>query len=68
MVAAIAGRLRRMGLPTDAIVGIQLPNIGRKYSDDPRRAARRHDRRAAAAAVAARRRRRGARTRSAARR
>jgi len=27
MVAAIAGRLRRMGLPTDAIVGIQLPNI-----------------------------------------
>ncbi len=28
MVSAIAGRLRRMGLPTDAIVGIQLPNIG----------------------------------------
>ena len=27
MVAAIAGRLRRMGLPTDAIIGIQLPNI-----------------------------------------
>jgi hypothetical protein len=27
MVAAIAGRLRRMGLPTDAIVGVQLPNI-----------------------------------------
>jgi hypothetical protein len=27
MVAAIAGRLRRMGLTTDAIVGIQLPNI-----------------------------------------
>ena len=27
MVSAIAGRLRRMGLPTDAIVGIQLPNI-----------------------------------------
>jgi hypothetical protein len=27
MVTAIAGRLRRMGLPTDAIVGIQLPNI-----------------------------------------
>ena len=26
MVWAIAGRLRRMGLPTDAIVGIQLPN------------------------------------------
>ncbi len=26
MVSAIAGRLRRMGLPTDAIVGIQLPN------------------------------------------
>ena len=27
MVTAIAGRLRGMGLPTDAIVGIQLPNI-----------------------------------------
>ncbi len=27
MVAAIAGRLRQMGLPTDTIVGIQLPNI-----------------------------------------
>jgi acyl-CoA synthetase (AMP-forming)/AMP-acid ligase II len=27
MVNAIAGRLRGMGLPTDAIVGIQLPNI-----------------------------------------
>ncbi len=27
IVSAIAGRLRRMGLPTDAIVGIQLPNI-----------------------------------------
>jgi AMP-binding enzyme len=26
-VAAIAGRLRRMGLPTDAIIGIQLPNM-----------------------------------------
>jgi hypothetical protein len=25
-VSAIAGRLRQMGLPTDAIVGIQLPN------------------------------------------
>ena len=27
MVTAIAGRLRQMGLPTDAIIGIQLPNI-----------------------------------------
>jgi hypothetical protein len=27
MVSAIAGRLCRMGLPTDTIVGIQLPNI-----------------------------------------
>jgi AMP-binding enzyme len=27
MVTAIAGRLRGMGLPTDAIVGIQLPSI-----------------------------------------
>jgi len=27
MISAIAGRLRRMGLPTDAIVGIQMPNI-----------------------------------------
>jgi acyl-CoA synthetase (AMP-forming)/AMP-acid ligase II len=27
IVWAIAGRLRRMGLPTDTIVGIQLPNI-----------------------------------------
>ena len=27
MVTAIAGRLRAMGLPTDAIVGIQLPNV-----------------------------------------
>jgi AMP-binding enzyme len=26
MISAIAGRLRRMGLPTDAIVGMQLPN------------------------------------------
>ena len=26
MVSAIAGRLRRMGLPIDAIVGIQMPN------------------------------------------
>jgi hypothetical protein len=26
MVSAIAGRLRLMGLPTDALVGIQLPN------------------------------------------
>lgn len=27
IVTAIAGRLRRMGLPTDAIVGIQMPNV-----------------------------------------
>jgi hypothetical protein len=27
VISAIAGRLRRMGLQTDAIVGIQLPNI-----------------------------------------
>jgi len=27
MVTAIAGRLRQMGLPTDAVIGIQLPNI-----------------------------------------
>ena len=27
MVSAIAGRLRRMGLATDSVVGIQLPNI-----------------------------------------
>jgi hypothetical protein len=27
IVSAIAGRLRRMGLSTDAVVGIQLPNI-----------------------------------------
>ena len=27
MVSAIAGRLRQMALPTDAVVGIQLPNI-----------------------------------------
>ena len=27
IVAAIAQRLRSMGLPTDAIIGIQLPNI-----------------------------------------
>jgi acyl-CoA synthetase (AMP-forming)/AMP-acid ligase II len=27
MVAAIAARLRGMGLPTDAVIGIQLPNI-----------------------------------------
>jgi hypothetical protein len=26
MVSAIAGRLRRLGLPTDSIVGVQLPN------------------------------------------
>ncbi len=27
MIASIAGRLRRMGLATDAIIGIQLPNV-----------------------------------------
>ncbi len=27
MIWAIAGRLRRLGLPTDSVVGIQLPNI-----------------------------------------
>jgi acyl-CoA synthetase (AMP-forming)/AMP-acid ligase II len=27
IVTAIAGRLRQMGLPTDGIIGIQLPNI-----------------------------------------
>lgn len=27
MVSAIAGRLRKMGLPLDAVVGIQMPNI-----------------------------------------
>jgi hypothetical protein len=27
VVDAIAGRLRRMGLPTDAVIGIQMPNI-----------------------------------------
>jgi hypothetical protein len=27
MITALAGRLRRMGLSTDAIIGIQLPNI-----------------------------------------
>jgi hypothetical protein len=27
MVTAIAGRLRRLGLPADSIVGIQMPNI-----------------------------------------
>lgn len=27
VISAIAGRLRRMGLPTDSIVGIQMPNI-----------------------------------------
>jgi hypothetical protein len=26
-VTAIAGRLRRMGMPTDTIVGVQLPNV-----------------------------------------
>jgi len=29
MVSAIAGRLRRIGLPTDAIVGIQMPNVAK---------------------------------------
>jgi AMP-binding enzyme len=27
VVAAIAGRVRRMGIPTDSIIGIQLPNV-----------------------------------------
>ena len=27
MISAIAGRLRRIGLPVDAVVGIQMPNI-----------------------------------------
>lgn len=27
IITAIAGRLRQMGLPTDSIIGIQLPNI-----------------------------------------
>ena len=60
MVSAIAGRLRQMGLPTDAIIGIQLPQYRREHSDDPRRAACRNDRGAAAAALAARRRGGGA--------
>jgi non-ribosomal peptide synthetase component E (peptide arylation enzyme) len=30
MVWAIAGRLRRMGLPTDSVVGIQMPNTVEK--------------------------------------
>jgi hypothetical protein len=31
MVAAIAGRLRRMGISTDSIIGIQLPNIAENF-------------------------------------
>lgn len=27
MVSAIAGRLRKMGLPSDAVVGVQMPNV-----------------------------------------
>ena len=57
MISAIAGRLRRMGLPTDAIVGIQMPNIVEQVLTFSRRAARRIDRGAAAAVVAPRRRR-----------
>ena len=45
----------RMGLPTDAVVGIQLPNTVENFLTHARRAARRHDRRAVAAAVAPRR-------------
>ena len=47
VVSAIAGRLRRMGLPTDTIVGIQLPNIVENILTILGVHARRHDRRAA---------------------
>ena len=55
VVSAIAARLRTLGLPTDAVVGIQLAQHGRERAGAARRAARRPDRGAAAAAVAARR-------------
>ncbi len=61
MVSAIAGRLRRMGLHTDAIVGIQIANTVEERAHAARRAARGADRDAAAAVVAARRSGRGAR-------
>ena len=55
MISAIAGRLRRIGLRTDAIVGLQIRQHRRKRARAARRAARRADRDAAAAVVAARR-------------
>ena len=56
MVAAIAGRLRGMGLPTDADRRHPVAQHRREHSGHARRVARRNDRGAAAAAVAPRRR------------
>ena len=53
MISAIAGRLRRIGLHSDAIVGLQLANTRRMRADLAGGVARRNDRDAAAAAVAA---------------
>ena len=44
IISAIASRLRDLGLQTDAIVGIQLPNTVEMRADGSRRVARRHDR------------------------
>ena len=60
MITAIAGRLRQMGLATDADRRHPIAQHGRKYSRPPRRDAGRHDRGAPAAVVAARRYHRGA--------
>ena len=54
IVSAIAGRLRRLGLPTDSVVGAAIAEHRRERARTAGRAARRHDRRADAAAVAPR--------------
>jgi non-ribosomal peptide synthetase component E (peptide arylation enzyme) len=49
IVSAMAARLRDMGLPTDTVVGIQLPNIVENYGDACRLAGRNDRRRTALA-------------------
>ena len=51
-ISAIAARLRGLGLPTDAVVALQLPNTVESVLALLGVIARRHDRRAVAAALA----------------
>ena len=51
-ISAVAARLRSFGLPTDAVVAMQLPNTVDSIVALSRNSARRHDCRARAAALA----------------